>query len=82
MRACITMAGYYRTASNDLYQGQAVAEFAYGVLGLRRMATIDDGDPYTTGFTGAFAAAFEALGGAGGCGGGDQPGGQRYDAGA
>ena len=57
-------AGYYRTASNDLYQGQAVAEFAYGVLGLRRMATIDDGDPYTTGFTGAFAAAFEALGGA------------------
>ncbi len=57
-------AGYYRTASNDLYQGQAVAEFAYGVLGLRRMATIDDGDPYTTGFTGAFTAAFEALGGA------------------
>ncbi len=57
-------AGYYRTASNDLYQGQAVAEFVYHELGLRRMATVDDGDPYTAGFTGAFAAAFEALGGA------------------
>ena len=57
-------AGYFRTASNDLHQGQAVAEFVYRELGLRRMATIDDGDPYTTGFTGAFAAAFEALGGA------------------
>ncbi len=57
-------AGYYRTASNDLHQGQAVAEFAYHGLGLRRMATVDDGDPYTTGLAGAFAAAFEALGGA------------------
>ena len=57
-------AGYYRTASNDLHQGQAVAAFVYGALGLRRMATIDDGDPYTAGLTGAFAAAFEALGGA------------------
>ncbi len=57
-------AGYYRTASNDLHQGQAVAEFVYHGLGLRRMATVDDGDPYTSGFTSAFAAAFETLGGA------------------
>ncbi|MCZ0938736.1 MAG: branched-chain amino acid ABC transporter substrate-binding protein, partial [Caldilineaceae bacterium] len=57
-------AGYYRTANNDLHQGQAVAEFAFHGLGLRRMATVDDGDPYTSGFTDAFAAAFEALGGA------------------
>ena len=56
--------GYYRTASNDLYLGQAVAEFAYNQLGLRRMATIHDGDPYTSGLTGAFAVAFEELGGA------------------
>ena len=27
------------------------------------MATIDDGDPYTSGLTGAFATAFEDLGG-------------------
>ena len=56
-------AGYYRVSSNDLYQAEAVAEFVYGELGLRRMATIDDGDPYTSGLTGAFAVAFEALGG-------------------
>ena len=56
-------AGYYRVSSNDLHQAEAVAEFVYSELGLRRMATIHDGDPYTTGLTGAFAIAFEALGG-------------------
>ena len=56
--------GYFRTANNDLYQGQAAAEFAYNELGLRRMAAIDDGDPYTTGLTIAFGNAFSALGGA------------------
>ncbi|MDE0143469.1 MAG: branched-chain amino acid ABC transporter substrate-binding protein [Caldilineaceae bacterium] len=56
--------GYYRVSSNDLYQAQAVAEFVHTELGLRRMATIHDGDPYTTGLTAAFAVAFEALGGA------------------
>ena len=56
-------AGFYRVSSNDLHQAQAVAEFAYGELGLRRMATMHDGDPFTSGLSGAFAAAFEALGG-------------------
>ncbi len=55
--------GYYRTASNDLYQARAVAQFAYNELGLRKMAAIHDGDPYTTGLTGAFATAFRELGG-------------------
>ena len=55
--------GYYRTANNDLYEARAVAQFAYNDLGLRRMATIHDGDPYTTGLTGAFTSAFEELGG-------------------
>ena len=55
--------GYFRTAGNDLYQGQAVADFAYRELGLRRMVTVDDGDPYTTGLTMAFGDAFWALGG-------------------
>ena len=40
-----------------------MAQFAYNDLGLRRMAAIHDGDPYTTGLTGAFATAFEGLGG-------------------
>ena len=55
--------GYYRTSSNDLHEARAVAQFAYNDLGLRRMAAIHDGDPYTTGLTGAFATAFEELGG-------------------
>ena len=55
--------GYFRTANNDLYQGQAVADFAYGELGLRRMVSIDDGDPYTMGLTVAFGHVFRALGG-------------------
>ena len=55
--------GYYRTANNDLYQARAVAQFAYNGLGLRKMAAIHDGDPYTTGLTGAFTTAFEELGG-------------------
>ncbi len=55
--------GYYRTANNDLYQGQAVADFAYNELGLGRMVSLDDGDPYTTGLTIAFGDAFRALGG-------------------
>ena len=41
--------GYYRTAHNDLITGRVVAEFAYRELGLRRMAAIHDGDPYTIG---------------------------------
>ena len=55
--------GYFRTAGNDLYQGQAVADFAYHELELRRMVSIDDGDPFTMGLTIAFGNAFRALGG-------------------
>ena len=55
--------GYYRTANNDLHEARAVAQFAYNDLGLRRIAAIHDGDPYTTGLTGAFTTAFEELGG-------------------
>ncbi len=55
--------GYFRVAVNDLYQARAVADFAYNELGLRRMAAIDDGDPYTMGLTIAFGDAFSALGG-------------------
>ena len=55
--------GYYRTASNDLHEGGAVAKFAYNELGLRNVAAIHDGDPYTTGLTDAFANAFEDRGG-------------------
>lgn len=39
-------AGFLRTIYNDKAQGQAVAEFAYNVLGTQRMVTIHDGTPY------------------------------------
>ncbi len=55
--------GYFRVAVNDLYQANAVADFAYNELGLRRMAALDDGDPYTMGLTIAFGNAFSAIGG-------------------
>ena len=55
--------GYYRTSHNDLYQGQAAANFALEVLGVSSAAAIHDGDPYTEGLARAFADAFEAGGG-------------------
>ena len=55
--------GYFRVSNNDLYQAQAIADFAYGELGLRRMVAVDDGDPYTTALVSAFGNAFGALGG-------------------
>ena len=56
-------AGYFRTANNDLYEANAVADFAYNELGLRKVVTLDDGDPYTMGLTVAFGNAFRDLGG-------------------
>ena len=55
--------GYYRTSHNALYEGESVAEFVYGELGLTTAAAIHDGDPYTQGLASAFARAYEALGG-------------------
>lgn len=55
--------GYFRVSNNDLYGALAVADFAYGELGLRRMAAIHDGDPYTTALVDAFGAAFRDRGG-------------------
>jgi branched-chain amino acid transport system substrate-binding protein len=55
--------GYYRTAHNDLFQGQAAANFVYNNLNLTKVALIHDGDPYTNGLTTAFENAFVELGG-------------------
>ena len=55
--------GYFRVANNDLYQARAVADFAYNELGLRRIATLHDGDAYTTALAEAFGDAFRAVGG-------------------
>jgi len=54
--------GYYRTAHNDLIQGEASAHFLYGE-GVSSAAVVHDGGPYTMGLATAFANAFEREGG-------------------
>ena len=56
-------AGYFRVSSNDLHQARALSDFVYDELQLRSVATVHDGDPYTSALVEAFADAFSALGG-------------------
>ncbi len=56
-------AGYFRTAGNEQYAGNTVAEYVFKQLGLRRAATINDNDIYTKGLTESFKKAFVELGG-------------------
>jgi branched-chain amino acid transport system substrate-binding protein len=56
-------AGYLRTAHSDAFQGKAVADFAYNVLGARKAATIHDGSAYAEALQQVFADNFVALGG-------------------
>ncbi len=55
--------GYFRVSNNDLHKAHAAAELAYYRLGLRRMASIHDGDPYTSGLALGFGASFREHGG-------------------
>lgn len=55
--------GYFRTAPNEEVAGPAAAKFAYEKLGIRKAATINDGDIYTKGLTDGFKQEFEKLGG-------------------
>ena len=55
--------GYFRVSSNDLHQARALSDFVYNQLELRRVATVHDGDPYTSALVAAFAHAFSTLGG-------------------
>ena len=55
--------GYFRVSSNDLHQARALSDFVYNQLQLRSVATLHDGDPYTSALVEAFADAFTSLGG-------------------
>ncbi|MYH71451.1 ABC transporter substrate-binding protein [Candidatus Poribacteria bacterium] len=55
--------GYFRTAHNDLYQGEAVAAFLHNKIGPHRVAVVHEGDAYTRGLAEAFRGAFERHGG-------------------
>ena len=52
-------AGYYRTAHNDLYQGEAVSAFLRDILGTQSAAVVHEGDAYTWGLAQSFRSAFE-----------------------
>lgn len=56
-------AGFLRTIQNDKSQAKMVAEFAYRALGVRSMATIHDGTPYSEELQEEACAVFQALGG-------------------
>lgn len=55
--------GYYRVAHNDISQGLAAAQFAFGELGAAKAAAIHDKDPYTEGLANAFVDSICDLGG-------------------
>jgi branched-chain amino acid transport system substrate-binding protein len=57
------VAGYFRTAHNDLVQGSVAADFVFTEMGLTKAATIHDGSLYAVGLATAFADAFKKLGG-------------------
>jgi branched-chain amino acid transport system substrate-binding protein len=56
-------AGFLRTIYNDKAQGKAVAQFAFDILGTRKMVTIHDGSPYPKQLQEAACSSFEQLGG-------------------
>lgn len=56
-------AGFLRVIYNDKAQGRAVAQFAFTILGLRRMLTIHDGTPYPKELQQAACDSFRQSGG-------------------
>ena len=55
--------GYFRTMDNSLSRGDAAAVFAFERLGLRKAATIDDGDNRSIELNTVFEKKFTELGG-------------------
>lgn len=55
--------GYFRTAFNEETSGKTAALYAFNKLGIRKAATINDGDIYTRGLTDGFEKVFVTLGG-------------------
>lgn len=55
--------GYFRTSPNEEASGKSAAKYAFYELGVRKAATLNDGDIYSRGLTEGFALAFQNLGG-------------------
>jgi branched-chain amino acid transport system substrate-binding protein len=56
-------AGYFRTSINDAWYGEMIAQFAYQKLNVRRMATIQGEDNFSTAIQQAACTTFQNLGG-------------------
>ena len=54
---------YFRIASNDTFQGPAMADFAFDTLGLKTIAVWDDQEPFGLGVANNFAKEFTKKGG-------------------
>ncbi len=55
--------GYYRVITNGIAQADAASRFVYEELHFTQAATINDGDAFSVGLTGAFNSAFSTYGG-------------------
>lgn len=53
--------GYFRTSQNGLIEGMRLAQFALHALDAQTLATVHDGDPYTSGLARAVADTFAEL---------------------
>lgn len=57
------LAGYVRTAANDLAQGNGDADYFYNTLGCKALASIHDGSPYAEQIVRVAERRFKELGG-------------------
>ena len=53
----------FRTAPSDAYQGKALAEYAFNVLGMKSLAVTYANDDYNAGIAKVFSEVFAGLGG-------------------
>lgn len=55
--------GFFRTSYNDHYRGKGAARFAYDKLQMRKAATLEDGEQFSSGLAKSFGKFFTAAGG-------------------
>ena len=55
--------GYFRTSFNEEFSGKTAAIYTFHELGVRRAATINDGNLFTRGLTEGFEKVFAEMGG-------------------
>jgi len=54
---------YFRVVTTDANQGPFAAEYVYDTLGIKKVATVNDGKTYGVGLDATFTAEFKKLGG-------------------